>query len=154
MAGGLEFGEAFEIAAVGAGGGIDAALEVGEGAVDGGVGDGEGMGVVAWDAAQVMIPDMSFDVGKAFEERGVVGDGGDEELLVGGSGLEAAEEGAFEGSEGVGVFAGDGAGFGEDAVLEGVEVDGGFAGGGAGSGGFAGVATIGVDLFGGGHLVI
>jgi hypothetical protein len=103
--------------------------------------------IVLIDAVQSEVPDLDFDVGEALEKPGVAGDGGDEDLLLGGGGLEAVEEGLFEGGEGGGVFADDGGGLGEDAVFVGVGGDDGFAGGGAGSSGFSCVTTIGFDLF-------
>ena len=95
----MEFGEAIEIAAVGAVGAVDAVLEKREAVIDRGVGNGEGIGggfvVVLIDSVQPEIPDMDFDVGEAFEEPSAAGDGGDADFLVARGGLEAVEEGLF-----------------------------------------------------------
>jgi len=128
-------------------------LEMGEAIVVALVGDGQGIVLIAGKSAQIITPDLDFDLGEAFEEPGVASDGGDEDGLLRGGGLEAEEEGVFEVYEIEGVFAYDGGGSGEDAVLESIGSDDGLAFSGAWPGRFFGVETVGLDLFDGRHKI-
>ena len=107
----------------------------------------------AFNGTHIVAPDLDFELGEAVEVPGITSDGRDEDLLLGGGGLEAEEEGVFEVEESEGVFAYDGGGFGEDAVLEGVGGDDGLAGAGPGSGRFLGVETVSRDLLDGRHKI-
>jgi len=146
LAGGLEFDQEFEVAAVVTLGGIDAALEVHE--WFGGIPFGAGEGVVAvLMAIEALGPHVGFRIGAAFEPPGVADEGGDEDMLVGGGGLETVVVAGVEGLQVRGVLAGDDGVGGEEAVFESVETDGGLALGGTGSSGFGSVEAVGLDLF-------
>ena len=161
--GGLEVLEGFEGAEVHAVGGIDAALNAGEGiervaegvaeggvVLDGGV-DEVGVGEVLVEALDLVIPELGFDAAEA--ALGPLGgdEGVDEGELDGVGGVEVEKECGGEGFEFGGIFAGDDVRPGVDAGFEGVEGGSGFALGRGGAGGFLGVAAIGVDLGFGRH---
>ena len=55
-------------------------LEMGEASVVAFVGDGQGIVLTGGESAQIVTPDLDFDLGEAFEVPGVTGDGGDEDL--------------------------------------------------------------------------
>jgi len=164
--GGLEVLEDFEGTEVHAIGGIDAALDAGEGieggvesvaeggiVLDGGV-EEIGVGEVFVEAFDLVIPELGFDAAEAALGPLSGDEGVDERELDGIGGAEVEEELGGEGFEFGGIFAGDDVGPGVDAGFEGVESGAGFALGGGGAGGFLGVEAIGVDLGLGGHGLV
>ena len=144
--------EGFEGAEVHAVGGIDAAVNAGEGVdgvligvaeggivLDGGV-DEFGVGEIFVETFDLVIPELGFDAAEAALDPLGGDEGVDERELVGVGGVEVEKECFGEGFELGGIFAGDDLGPGVDAGFEGVERGAGFAFGGSGAGGFLGVA--------------
>jgi len=161
--GGLEILKSFDGAEEHPVGGIDAAVEAGEGVegiligmaergivLDGGV-DKIGVGKILVEAFDLVIPELRFDAAEtALGPFG--GDEGVDEGEFGGAGrLVVVVECGGEGFEFGGIFAGDDVGPGVDAGFQGVERRGGFAFGRRWAGGFLGVEAIGVDLGFSGH---
>ena len=144
-----------EGAVVGALGGIDAALQA-----------GEGIAVVVEDLAQrrrftagnllagdLMGPQIGLDTAET-AELPVGGDEGiDEEALEGGGGLELAVVFREEGFELGGIFPGNDLRLGIDTGLERVETGDGFALRSAGAGRELRIATIRLDLTNARHMI-
>jgi len=150
LAPGLEFEEEFEIAAVGAVGGIDAALKGVEMGVEEFGGAGQGMGFIfdeLGDVIEAAVPEVGLDAAEAFEEPGIADERRDEGVLLGGGGVEAFEVGLREVLILGGDFADNDGRVGEDAVFQGVETAGSLALAGARSGGIRRIPAIGIDLF-------
>ena len=140
--------EGEEGAVEGAAGGIDAPLELAEGA--GALGTDLAEGKVGVGFVEVLvgeIPELGFGGAEAAEGPLAGDEFIDEEAGFGGGRVVVAVIFGGEGFEIGAVFGGEDLGFGVDAGFEGVEGGGGFAGGGDGSGGLLGVAAVGVDLF-------
>ena len=158
--GGLEILEGFESAEEHAVGGVNAAVEAGEG-VEGiliGMAERGVLGVEKFSAGKVfveafdlIIPELGFDAAEAALDPLGGDEGIDESKLGGIGGLVVLVELAGQGFELGGVFAGDDVGPGVDAGFQGVERRGGFAFGRRWAGGFLGVEAIGVDLGFSGH---
>jgi len=111
-------------------GGVDAALEAFELAVE--VGGA--------------LPEARFDAAEAAEEPFGVDQGVDAHALDGRGGVVVAVVFGAEGVEVFRVFAGEDGGVGVDAGLQGIETGSGFALDGARAGGFLSVAAVGLDL--------
>jgi hypothetical protein len=146
----LETAEFLEGAVVVAVGGVNAALESGEGLAVGRERFAEGggsFGVPAVHALEGVLPELGLGETEASLEP-VAGDQSvDQGALFRGGGLVAVVVFGGEGGEGCWVFAADDLGVRVDAGLEGVHTGDGFARWGAGSGGFSSVEAVGLDLF-------
>jgi hypothetical protein len=145
----LEF---FQGAVVGALGGIDAALEAGEGicaAAEGLAGWAvffQGPGILHF-----AFEDLGVDSSKAAEQPFVVDEGIDEEAFFGGGGSPTLLVFGGEGFEIGGILAADDLRFGVNAGFGGVETGDGLALDGAWAGGFLRVEAIRLDLLNGSH---
>jgi hypothetical protein len=143
--------EAFELAegvAVVALGGVDHALEAGEGVVASGKGVSErGVAVECDGAFHCVCPDLGFGCGEAAEGPGGADEDIDEVALLGDGGVEALEIFVEEGIELGAIFAGNDEGLGIDAGLQGVHGGTGLALGGAWARGGVRVGAIGAAGF-------
>jgi hypothetical protein len=141
----LEFAEGVAVVALG---GIDHALEAGEGAV--GILEGvseRGLLVEFVGGVHLVDEDLGFGGGEAAEGPGGAYENIDQVALLGDGGMEALEVLVEEGIEMAGFFAGNDEGLGIDAGFQGVHGGTGFARGGAWARGGVGMGAIGTGCF-------
>jgi hypothetical protein len=141
----LEFAEGVAVVALG---GIDHALEAGEGAV--GVAEGvaeRGFLAEFVGGVHMVDEDLGFGGGEAAEGPRGADEDIDEVALLGDSGAEALEVLAAKGVEMAGVFTGNDEGLGVDAGFQGIHGGTGFARSGAWSRGTVGMGAIGAGCF-------
>jgi len=145
---GLEVFEVIEGVAVGAAGGIDAALEAFEVVAVVGVGLGEDDRIFGLpEVIDLLVPDLGFDGAEAAEEPFALDHGVEEGARGGAGGAVVVEVFVAEGGEVVVVLAEDDLGFGVDAGFKGVPAGGGLTLDGARASGLCSVEAIGLDLF-------
>ena len=140
---GLEFFKGLEGAVVGAAGGIDAPLELGEDARVAGAGlsEGQGFGGVG-ELLVLVLPELGFGGAEAAEGPLAVDELVDEEASFGGSGAVALVILVDELVEVGLIFRGEEKGFGVDAGFEGVHGGDGLACDRGGAGGMLGVTAV------------
>ena len=149
---GLELFEGLEGTVVGAAGGINAPLELGEDARVAGAGlsEGQGFGGVG-ELLMLVLPELGFGGAEAAEVPLAVDDLIDEEASFGGSGAVVLVILVGELFEVGLILGGEDQGFGVDAGFEGVHGGGGFACDRGRASGVLGVAAVGFYLTDGGH---
>ena len=163
--GGIGFGglraeafQFFERAVVIALGGINAALDTGEGLDVGAVDVAEGEVWVEMTAffvpVPVIAPDLGFGFAQAAEEPLAVNQSVDQGALLGRGSLKTVMVFGGERFERLGVFAADDLGGGVNAGLESVHAGNGFAFERARTGGFFRVEAVGLYLFDGRHGLV
>jgi hypothetical protein len=143
-----------ERAVVGALGGIDAALEAGEGVRA--AAEGLTCRTVVLGSPGILhfaFEDLGIDSAKTAEQPIVVDEDVDKEAFFRVGGQETVAIFRGEGFEGGGIFAADEGGFGVDAGLESIQAGDGLALRRAGASGKQGVEAIGRDLFDGRHKI-
>jgi hypothetical protein len=149
---GWELEQLPEGAVIGALGGVDAAMEEGQGirAEEEGA-EGRDQLFLGAPLLHGILPELGLGFAEAAELPLGGNHGIDEEALLGGGGLKTVVMFEGEGFESVRVLARDEVGSGVNAGFEGIEAGNGLAGLGTGAGGAFGVAAIGLNLEDGRH---